>query len=138
MGLETDLIERTTVRFAEDLDSEKFKSMLVQMANDQNYRIFCNTEGIFNIGEYTQDELNDNHFLVRDYISIINGSISRRGKLFSTTSFSSKAVCYEEDETPKFKVLIFDTIPGYNIREHRQEEVKLWAEIKNYIESYKP
>ncbi len=69
-------------------------------------------------------------------IQELTGSINERGNLVNSSSFRIKQELDHESDLPVFTRLEFETIPGYNLEEHRKEEIRLWENTRTKVLDY--
>ena len=62
----------------------------------------------------------------------INGNI----KDLESFTFDSFIINPDESNCSKLNVIEFQTIPGYNLEEHRREVRKLWENTRIHVENY--
>ena len=128
-----ELTERTEINFPRNLDERELKKLVAYLGE----MLIANVDFIIseNYRASRIISLSDKRTQIRLSSMEASGTIIGYNR---SANFRCKTIISDKYSRNLITGMKFDTIPGYNIREHRQEEVKLWAEIKNYIESYKP
>lgn len=69
----------------------------------------------------------------------ISGLIRHKDSIFRASSFSMPRGFQEVPsgrEDSVFDGIHFQTIPGYALGDHREEEIQIWREVKSCVEKY--
>ena len=128
MGIE-ELVERTTITFPIGISERELTKLMKYLVTNLNAVLHLNTAHSINIGEYCSDSTEISISNIR-----VAGSISQKNNA-SHASFICKQR-YSEDENNLFHEIIFQTIPGYDLREHNSGEIEIWGKTKELIQKY--
>lgn len=124
-----EVLKKATIEFKSPLSLEQTGMLLDYIGNNLPARISSKTE-IYE--ERFKDGKTKVQMKKRGTVKIL-GTIVNTSKLASFSSFET--ISYSEDSS-QLKGIRFQTIPGYDLKEHRHEEVRLWRDVKKQAANY--
>lgn len=120
------LINRTTINFERELDFEEIVDMFRYLRSKLLHgKINYNFSGFGHVG---WDSTGSRDYEER-YVADVSGNIHAKDYLLCNFSL-------DRSTTDKFSALKFFTIPGYELSEIPEKELKLMDEARKHIENY--
>lgn len=124
-GTIDDLILAATISFPSPLTLEETKQLLGYVSKNLPAHIATSTE-VHDILDGVNGELLERRGTVK-----IGGSI-KNSKNFAFDSFYTT----NDYDTSLINALVFQTIPGYSLEEHRSEARELWRDVRQQVIDY--
>ena len=121
-----ELLEASTIEFLESLTLEEMGKLLDYITKNLPADIYTKTE-------YNENRNHDLDMTTLGTVKIV-GTIKNVNN-YSFDSFVTTHNFLEED-TSKISAMQFQTIPGYELEEHREEVRQLWNDVKTQVNNY--
>ena len=123
MSLE-DLFERSTIALPNPLDLKEAEGLLSYIAKNLPGRIAYTAS-------YYRHSMSDG--------SVQDGSVKLGGMVIKESTFAvdSFESIHDRNDTTKIAAIKFSPIPGYELSEHRPENIQLWDDVREMIEKYR-
>jgi len=123
------VLNQATIVFESPLSLEQTGILLDYIRDNLPARISSKTE-IYE--ERSKDRETKVQMRTRGTVKI-SGNIINASSPISFGSFET--IPYSEDSS-QIRGIRFQTIPGYDLKEHRREEVQLWQDVKKQVANY--
>ena len=120
-----ELLEASTIEFLESLTLEEMGKLLDYITKNLPADIYTKTE-------YNENRDHDQDMPTLGTVKIV-GTI----KNVNNYSFDSFMTTYNFlEDTSKISAMQFQTIPGYELEEHREEVRQLWNDVRAQVNNY--
>ena len=120
------LLAESTINFSVSLTLEETEELLDYIA--ENLPGETHTRSDYHAIRYTENEK-----IARDRGTVSIGGMIRDARNSSFDAFSS---INNSDDSSRISAIRFQTIPGYELEEHRPEVRQLWEDVRKQINDY--
>lgn len=129
--VQEDVYERASIRFPKPLTLEKTEEMLGFVSRALHGQIRYDVTYGVSVGARFSAEHPTG---ISDRMGVsLKGVITRREGDYSFDSF----ICENSERSSLlFSGVQFNVIPGYSLREHRPEVIKLWDDVRQSVDGY--
>jgi len=127
MAIDT-LLAESTIKFQTPLTLEGTEELLDYVAENLPGNVSTNSN------YYTQRH----HYTDDGKLTRSRGTVSIGGMItnLNKPSFDSFSSIHDSEDTSKISAIRFQTIPGYELDEHRSEVRELWSDVRTLINNY--